>query len=550
MTPKCIITSSSIRQFPHDPLPDKALNAMDIAIGERFSFQLAYRVDESDSYDVNVAKIAVEGPDGWSLRARRVGLVPVAHQNFPFEQNSEHNDGWGGKIPGFVPDPLFDEDSEVIRPCEKHAFWISVRPPKDVAPGKYEIVVRLTAFNRDGSKRLGIAAVRRLLVRIHNIAIEPRKDFSVTHWFYADCLISWYKTNGFDERFWDILKEYFLNIADHGQDVVYVPLFTPSLDKDKIPSQLLNVKRSGRGKYKFDWTDVKKYVDLAKKCGITKFEWCHLASQGGAKNAIRVYEGQGQGEKLLWDDGISATSPVYKEFLEQLLPEFKEFLDKNKLLSKSYFHISDEPHGQEARDAYRAIRTLIVKIAPWFKSMDAISEIEFAREKLIEIPVPLISKAVPFVKEGFDSWCYYCGGPRGKFLNHLVDTPLSKVAMHGFVFYRWPFKGFLHWGLNYWNVFGTRTLSDPFTSLNGQDGGGKVPDAGHGDMFLVYPGEKGPIDSIRWELFAEAMQDYALLQTLNVDRDCKTMQEIVSFEEFPTSVEWRTHVRAGLLRKF
>ena len=120
--------------------------------------------------------------------------------------------------------------------------------------------------------------------------------------------------------------------------------------------------------------------------------------------------------------------------------------------------------------------------------------------------------------------------------------------MHGFVFYRWPFTGFLHWGYNYWNVFGTRKLSDPFTSLNGRDGDGLVPDAAHGDMFVVYPGEKGPIDSIRWEIFGEAMQDYALLQTLGIPRDASFMKDVKSFSDFPKDAAWRKAAKAKLYK--
>ncbi len=544
---KCIITSSSIRQFPTDPLPAKALTSLDAARGERLSFQLAYRSEKSDTYDVFRVRASIEGPKGWSLRVRREGLVPVPNMNIPFEHDPIDNDCWG-KVPGMVPDPLFDSDEEVLRPCQKQAFWFSFRTPEKTAPGAYVLTVRLQMFDRKGEKPVGRPLVRKLTVRVHDVVLKPHRGFCVTHWIYCDCIAAWYRTNGFDERFWKLLEAYLRNMAEHGQDAVYVPVFTPSLDKDKIPSQLLKVKRLGKGRYRFDWSDVKRYVELARKCGIKEMEWCHLASQGGAKHAIRIYEGQGEGEKLLWPDGTPSTAPVYAEFLRAYLPELKKFLDENGLFKTSFFHISDEPHGEEALANYRAVRAIILEAAPWFTATDALSELAFAREKLVELPDVILMKALDFIREGIPCSCYYCGGPRAKYLNHLIDTALPKVAMHGFVFYRWPFKGFLHWGYNYWNVFGTRTLLDPFSSLNGRDGGGAVPDAAHGDMFVVYPGENGPIDSIRWEVFAEAMQDYDLMQTLGIPRDADFMREVKSFEDFPKTVEWRRRIRARLFR--
>lgn len=546
---KCIITTTSVRQFPVDPLPAKPLTSIDAALNERVSFQLVYRSEESSSYDVFRVRTEAEAPEGWTVRIRRVGYVPVWHQNIPFEHNPEDNDGWG-KVPGLVPDPLFDEQESVLRPCEKNAFWFTVTPPENAKPGKYPISVKLVRLNRAGTEQVGKPIVKKVSVVLHDVVIQPRRNFNVIHWFYCDCLMAWYKTDMFDERFWEIVKKYFRNVVEHGQDTVYVPAFTPSLDKDKIPSQLVKVKRTGKKGYTFDWSDVKRYIDTAKECGLTHFEWCHLASQGGAKNAIRVYEGQGKGEKLLWPDGTSATADVYRDFLRAYLPELKKFLDREKIFDVSFFHISDEPHGDEARANYKAVRAIITDAAPWFQSIDALSEIEFAREKLVEKPIPILMKALDFIKEGIPTWCYYCGGPRAKYLNHLLDTALPKVAMHGFILYRWPFEGFAHWGYNYWNIFGTRILTDPFKSTNGEDGGGKVPDAAHGDMFLVYPGKDGPIDSIRWEIFAEAMQDYALLQTLGIDRESKLLSAIKSFEDFPKDADWRRRARHALLTKF
>lgn len=51
----------------------------------------------------------------------------------------------------------------------------------------------------------------------------------------------------------------------------------------------------------------------------------------------------------------------------------------------------------------------------------------------------------------------------------------------------------------------------------------------HGAPFVVYPGENGPIDSIGWEVFAESLQDYALLQTANIDPDDPMLAELKSY---------------------
>jgi hypothetical protein len=125
----------------------------------------------------------------------------------------------------------------------------------------------------------------------------------------------------------------------------------------------------------------------------------------------------------------------------------------------------------------------------------------------------------------------------------LLDTPLAKIRMNGWLFYRWPFHGFLHWGYNYWYKSQTRTRIDPF---NVQDGL-MWPGWAYGDTFMVYPGADGPIDSLRWEVFADSMQDYALLQTLGVERDAKLLRDLKTFEDFPKSADWLARTRRKLL---
>lgn len=525
------LSQSCRRIFPSDKAERGGTLKIHCAMNERVSAQVAIRSSEENPMPVAVE---VEVPASCSARIRRVGYVPVQHHNTGTTE--EELDGVG-KIPGYVPDPLFEETSLLLPPNEAHAFWLSIVPAPEFSEGEIEVKVTVKPEN-------GKPMSHKIVLNVYPLRLPARKGFNVTNWFYADALIDWYKTDLFDERFWEILEKYFLNIVEKGQDTIYVPTFTPPLDGVKRPSQLLKVKKGANGHYDFNWDDVKKYIRLAKKCGFTNFEWSHLFTQWGVKNALRIYEGQGKDEKLLWPVETGATSAIYKNFLKQFLPQLRHFLASEKILNKSFFHLSDEPHGDEHLANYRAARELLTELAPWMKVMDALSQIDFAKHELVDMPVPSIGTALGFVKEKIPCWCYYCGGPRGKYLNRLMDTPLQKIAMHGFLFHRWPFLGFLHWGYNYWCESQTRNLIDPFTVQDGK----RWPGWAYGDTFVVYPGPNGPIDSIRWEIFGEAMQDYALLQGAGISRDDKLMKKISSFEDFPKDASWRLDARRRILR--
>ena len=534
----CVLVPSTIRLFPNDAPPARGLASLDVALNERFSFQLALHADEA----VRV-RVALGGPEDWSLRVRRVGFVPVPHHNPPVLPDPLETDGLG-RIPGFVPDPLFDECETLLPQEETNAFWFTVWPGPDASPGRHRLDAVVETLDGQG---LPTGRARRLplVVRVHTVRLAPRRGFHVTHWFYADCLMDRLGAAGFDATFWKILPAYFRDMAEHGQDTIYVPLFTPPLDGVKRPSQLLRVGRRRGGGWSFDWTDVRRYVRLARRCGLRTFEWCHLFTAGGCRNALRVYEGQGERETLLWPADTQATAPVYRRFLAQLLPELLKFLRTERIVGASLFHLSDEPSGPEGKANYAAARQMLREIAPWMRFLDAVSEIDYCRDGVVDTPVPTIDKVPDFHAAGIPSWCYYCCEPRGAFLQHFLDTPLAKIAMHGFLFWRWPLRGFLHWGLNYWNVAKTRTPVDPYAVSDGT----WWPGWAYGDTFLVYPGAEGPVDSIRWEVFSEAMQDYALLESLGVPRDDPLLAPIRSFADFPKNADWRLAARRRLFAR-
>lgn len=528
------LTSSSQRIYPTSDSHSSAPPSIECARNEQFSFQVAAH---NRSPLPAAVTISVESSCPWTLQVRRVGYVPVRHLNTDLSSNSSDVEG-RAHIPGFVPDPLFEEDHFSVPPGETHAFWITARVDSPVPPGSHLIRVKV-------APERARPQIHHLNVLVHEVILPRRSNFSISHWLYLDALMDWYKTDGFDRRFWSLLPTYLKNMTTHGLDTLYVPLITPPLDGVKRPTQLLRVHRSRSGCYRFDWRNVRRFISLAQTCGFEKFEWSHFFTQWGARHAPRIYAGQGRGERQLWPANTPATSPVYRTFLAALLPELHNFLKESDLLTCSWFHVSDEPSGAEHLKNYRKARRVLHRLASWMRVMDALSDVSLATTAVIDLPVASIHTAHEFHEAGLPAWCYYCCVPRGAYLNRLMETPLAKIAMHGFLFYRWPFRGFLHWGYNYWHASQQRALIDPFTV---QDAG-RWPEWAFGDPFIVYPGPDGPIDSIRWEIFGESLQDYALLQAAATDRNDPLLHPLESFQSFPKKQKWRHRARQKLFQK-
>ena len=391
------ISTSLARHFPKTPPKRTTALALEGARNESLSFQVGMRQGNEPPCKV---RVTADGPPGWRVRVRRVGYVPIRSHNTPIETDPRDVDG-AGQIPGYVPDPLFEETELLLPARETHAFWVMVVPKRGADPGRYKIKVAVQP--EDGPEKCHTVGIK-----LHDVALERRTGFPITHWFYSDALIDWYRTDMFDRRYWSLLDAYLANYTSHGLDTLYVPVFTPPLDGVKRPTQLLRVSKADRGQYRFDWRDVKRYIDLAKQQGVRQFEWCHLFSQWGAERAIRVYGGQGKDEKLLWRPNTLATSKIYREFLSQYLPKLHRFLSAEKILDRSFFHVSDEPHTGEHLKNYRKARDILRGLAPWMKVTDAFKHVEFARQGMTDLPIPNIRTALDFHEEGIPSWCYYC----------------------------------------------------------------------------------------------------------------------------------------------
>jgi len=512
-------TSTLERVFPSTGRRTSALQPLGLLRNARASVQLCLRNESTEAIKVAVD---CDASSGVTCEVYVVGLVPMWHHDTGIEP--EYLDG-KGRIPGLVPDPILPNDAVIIGPRETRSFWVSLFVPDTAIVG--EGTLRCTV-RADGKRALE----RVLPFTVSDFVVEPLRGFPITHWFYGDAIADWYGAPPCSEEWWNQIRRYMGNLVAHYNTCMYVPIFTPPTDGVKRPSQLLRVGTDEEGSYTFDWSEVDRWIATAEQLGAEFFEWTHLFTQWGAANAIRIYQSNEDPDSLLWPPDTTATSPIYRRFLAAFLPEFHAYLERRNLLHRSFFHLSDEP-GPKDLDQYRADRQMLRELAPWMRVMDAMSHVEFAREGLTDIPVASIGAARHFKEAGVPAWAYFCCGPRGRYLNRFLDTPLPRLRMAGRLLYALGAQGFLHWGYNYWYRSQTRQLVDPFV----EQAGGAWPGLAYGDPFVVYPGPEGPLNSVRWEVWAEAMQDLAILRQLALPVDSPAVADIRDYCDFPVADE-------------
>lgn len=527
---------------PEIPLTDGMIHAFDGARGENIAFQLAFKFPSSSIQ----MTIRLESELAEHVTLREVAHVPcelpaVATDEFVLRRD-----------PGLYPDPLIPL-SGPLHLAENlwQAVWVGVRIPADFNPGIYDMKFHFDMYQKDfpwQQRDFHEEAV----VRVHvHPAVLPEQKMICTNWFYADCLSAYYHEEPWSERFWEILENYFRDLAAHGLNMLMTPLWSVPLDTaighERPSCQLLGIKYDG-GRYSFDFSLLKRWLDLGRKCKVEYFEMSHFFTQWGAKATpkIMVEENGELKRRFGWD--VSSESPEYREFLFALLPELLDFLRGEGLSGKCYFHYSDEPFLEmieEYRHASEPLRNYLG--TDEFPVMDALSDVEFYKQGLVSRPVPCLCKIETFGKETIPHrWCYFAGADKNYPVRSL-GAPSCRCRILGVLLYLYEMEGFLHWGHNFWfTQYLLECNLDPWRDTTA----GRAFCGGH--IYNVYPGRDGkPVDAIHYEVFMEAMQDVRLLQLLEsrigraktVDLICEGLNYRPAMNHFPHEAVWLRDLR-------
>ena len=508
--------------------------------GEVISFQLAFTVVEGNG----TLAVSVSGLPEKCVRVRQVRQVPVIMPTYPGADDQYLRD----QRPGLYPDALMDMRPHCLWSRTSHweSLWLDVEPG---APGDYDLDIALTV-EETGE----IAAQKR--VRVHVLdARLPRQELIHTKWFHSDCLAAYYHVDVFSEEYWRIVENYVSLAVKRGINMLLTPIHTPPLDtregSERPTVQLVDVYLED-GKYRFGFEKLRRWVDMCKGCGVEYYEMAHLFTQWGARHAPKIVAHTSEGEQRIFGWETDATGPDYAAFLGEYLPALTEELKRLGIADRCSFHISDEP-GVANLAEYTAAKALVAPYLKDFRIMDALSNLDFYKQGLVDHPVVAINHIEPFLEAGVpELWGYYCCGQYKDVTNVFIAMPGARTRALGAQAFKFDLEGFLQWGFNFYNV----QLSDyPIDPWAVTDGYGSWP---AGDPFQVYPDEDGqPADSLRSMLFLEAMQDLRAMRLLEslagrrlvLDLIDEGLDEPLRFDKCPYTDEYVLGLRDKVNRE-
>ncbi|MDO5049817.1 MAG: DUF4091 domain-containing protein [Actinomycetaceae bacterium] len=445
------------------------------------------------------------------VRVFHVGLVPA---NMPAP--ADPDDGYFTVDPTLLPDILepvqLQEGADFTASAQSaHRGWNSLWWDLTAIPGLAALEVQGSVRNRRGhdlEDREEVLWRERISVRVRATKLSAPKLTNV-QWFHADSLANYYGVEPWTEPHWRVVQAHMESCARMRVNTVLTPVWTPPLDIApgvyRRNVQLLGIRQTSGG-YEFDFSRLERWIALLKSSGLTGVEIPHLFTQWGAEHTPRFWieDEDGQlGPRFGWD--TPATSGEYKEFLEELIPALRGFLDAQVGEDHVWYHVSDEPEAEHV-ESYRAARGVVAHLLEGAQMIDALGDPDF--QPLVETPVVATNMIPRFRAEGIEpEWVYYCVAQDEGVANRFLAQRPNRHRMLGFQLFKAGAQGFLHWAFNFYNTQYSLRALDPYRDTSA--GGGFIS----GDTFVVYPAADGTVrESIRHRMLRAAFDDLAVCQ--------------------------------------
>lgn len=508
---------------------------------EIYSFQLAGWVHDDCEQRI-CCKLKIESELASYIEVKRVGYVPVLLPTIEIDDD----DDYITKTPGLFPDPLYNIQEGVIELAnnQTRAFWISVEPKGEIT-GEFPITIKILNIKDEVLKTLTFQ------LEVIN-AMLPRLDIYNTCWFHGDCIAKLHHVEILSEAYWNLIEKYMKVYVKFGHNMILTPIFTPPLDtamgEERPTNQLVRVTLTD-GNYSFDFSSLKRFIDVCHSCGVEYFEMAHLFTQWGAQHAPKIMATvNGTYQKIFgWEtDGAGAQ---YSAFLEAFLPHLVAFLEKEGILQNCRFHISDEPM-EAHKEQYCTVKALLIKYIDEELLIDALQDYSFYEKGIVKHPVVCNNQIHIFMEQGVkDLWTYYCMAQRAEVSNRFMAMPSYRNRILGAQLYKNSIKGFLQWGFNFWFTQLSTEVLNPYLDTCA---GGGFPS---GDSFVVYPLDKEGevVCSLRLYVFLEGLQDMRAMKLLEAlagrNAVLCLLEEVDGFKRYPRNCNYILKLREEINRR-
>ena len=491
------------------PTADEAASpaiVLELARNECESAQILITAgDGAQVADVTVELTAFTG--AW--RRRFDGEVTWQRTGYIRRQRPYHAHPCGAPVDeNWLPDPLLPPAPFKVRASSTQGVWLTARAGHGAKPGLYSGQAILKAGGR---------LLRKIPVTLRVRGFANPKTFGLPTAF---CVMDTYTKAQYPDRPAEMIRK----------------------SHDLMLDYRLNPDNISR-------TEMPRIEDLlhARERGMNRF------------NIVNLVPEPAQPVKLVYNAPLSDYTPEFYAALKARLTPYVAELRKHGLEKYAYLYGFDErPH-----EYYPALGELWRKLKIDFPDIPVMTTSKMyhdmrdgrshPEQDITDWFCPLTSVYDPALSEqlrakGRQVWWYVCCGPTYPHANFAsIEYPFIEGRMLSWLTYRYGADGLLFWHVNLWPDKPPLKLDDTFLTAWASENSLKMP----GDGQLLYPGESGPLPSIRLANVRDGLEDYEWLMLLEEKKgsgaaEAFTAGLIRGMTDFERSPEALRKVRARL----
>ncbi len=509
--------SSGWKVSPDKPLPGKKGKTFTIrtARNEAEAAQLIVRPTKNITGFFATAS-DLRGSEGGIISVANIDILRVRFVNVTIPTDSS-------AATGLWPDPLPPFKQPIDLEANKNQpLWIRVNTPRNVPAGIYTGNIKLTA--KDYTADVAIN------VEVYAFALPDKMTCTTAFGFSASNVFRYHKlTDETQKR--QVLDKYWETFSRHHISpynpapldaiaVSWPAIKPPAVDNEKPVRTELLLPAEQLGP-KLDFTAW----DRAMSRAIDHYQFNSFRLKipgigGGTYHAISQ-------PNLL---GFTEKDPEYPIMFDSYCRSLQEHFEEKGWTDEAYVYWFDEPSPSQ----YEFVMNGFAKLK---KSCPKIARM------LTEQPEPALNggpniycaisylydhkKAQQRREHGDRFWWYVCTGPKAPYCTLFIDHPATELRVWLWQTWKRNIEGILVWQTNYWtsDVAYPNEPQNPYEDPMGWVSGystpiGKKMPWGNGDGRFIYPPESaaaansdkpildGPVDSIRWEMLRDGIEDY------------------------------------------
>ena len=504
--------SSGWKISPDKPLPAAPSQAMMIraARNEAEAAQLVVR-PTAPLKALTLRPGDLTGPGGAAIPARNVEVLKVRYVNVerPTDKSA---------APGLWPDPLPPLKGPIdLEPNKNQPFWVRVKAPRDVPAGTYKGSIRLAGqdYNADVT----------LHVEVYDFVLPDRMTCTTAFGFSAGNVFRYQKITDAEQKR-QVIDKYWASFSAH-----HISPYDPApLDDPKVTWPRTNGSTAPEQiKPSFDWAAW----DAAMARGIDYYHFnsfrLSIPGLGGG-----TFHSRREPELL----GYREETPQYKAAFGAYCRQVQEHLREKGWLDEAYVYWFDEPDPKDYQFVMNGFNKLKEAAPDIHRMLTEQVEPNLVGGPNIWCPVSNNYKHEPAEeqrKRGAKFWWYVCTGPKAPYCTLFIDHPGTELRIWLWQTWQRKIDGILVWQSNYWTSPAAypdaNQPQNPYEDPMGWRSGYSTPDGekrpwGNGDGRFIYPPEAaadahpsgpvldGPVDSIRWEMLRDGIEDYEYLAIL------------------------------------